>query len=242
MKLASLDQIKNRFFSETGMHTAQRRLLKLLNAQYIRKLKFFTDDFGLKSIYSISKKGEKLCKNIDVLSYERKNSSSQAPFHDLALVDIRLALEANFPSATFWSENALKNLVIQPERHRGLEALARAHSDGGLCLGTHDSNSDLVIGVEYEANQKSRERINGRIATYYSEERIEVVLFFAASHEVIRSVKNAERRYMKSQSPKLYFATFQNFISNQSKCIYENCLGQTFEMNMNEDGIVWIAN
>ncbi len=239
MKLASLDQIKKRFYSDTGMHTAQRRLLKLLRATYIRKLELITEKFGLKSIYSISKKGENLCKKLDDYFINQNKAASQAPLHDLALVDLREALELRFSEVYFWSENALSHLGSRHQRHRGLEALARSHSDAGLSINGQFDEQELVIGIEYEAQQKSQDRIRGRIATYHSEEKVQAVLCFAASKEIIRTMQNAEKKYIKSQPPKFYFSRYEEFISPKAECVFENCFRQKFKLKFAKGILNW---
>lgn len=178
-KVATVEQINRDIYRQSKINTAYKRLQLLQKLGLVRSCHHHA--LGKRKIVSLTERG---FKEFVADGTERTiELKSQAPLHDLALVDVKFHLLELNKVSRFCSENELKtwNIYWQSDDFNKFIDVR--------CDGVADVNLDggrVLFAVEMEAVQKARERSQEIIAKYYTS-LIPAVLFVCGD-DAIRSL------------------------------------------------------
>lgn len=114
---------------------------------------------------------------------------SQAPHHDIRLVDIRAELRRSHLVAEYVTENELQSAKCY-EEDPSWSSFVYVHCDGALCAQL--SAGKAYLAVEYEAQRKTKDRYRKLLKKYYAEADIPAVLYVGADQSILNVVKQVE--------------------------------------------------
>ena len=239
-KIASREQIGDRFFPDVSKDTVNRRLRKIAGLGLIKRT---TTAVGRKVIwcYSLTQRG--LAKIKPTLPYEVKTKAtrSECPLHDIALNDIRKEFESRSAVQGYYTENVLQTSIdfkddewFQPFIELNSDAMAEVDSRVGT----------LHLAIEFDLTHKSHRRYRRKLNAYYghslslmacsrplsSSRNVDGVLYICADEYILRTLRklDCETAQCHHSDHKLYFALLADVTGAVGEMAFTNARNGIF--------------
>ena len=229
-KIVSREQIGNRFFPSVCKDTVNRRLSKLVDLGLLRRKRAFE---GRLAIVRCLLKAQIISRRRSERESERYKKSyerSEYPLHDIALNDIRQAFEAKATVQGYYPENVLQ-VRTDFKNNEWLKPFVELNSDAMIEV---DSKvGTLNLAIEFEATHKSHRSYRRKFNAYYSQDKIDAVLYVCASKYILHTLlkldaETAERHACQS---KFYFAMFNDVTEAKKEMTFKNTHGDIFRVH-----------
>ncbi len=211
-RVVTLSQLHRAFFKDRKKISCFRRVRMLENSKFI---KHHSLTYKAQKLYLLTVKG---CAAIGVLDQEllKKGESarlynSQIP-HDIALVDVAIALQSLPFKISYLSENDIRSKLQNSFRSYISDAAIVIHEP-----------VKLAIGIEVELSLKSPKKYHEKFRYFaHDEETYSKHLYILDNielrHYFIKQVKEAERLYRINIAPLLLFVGLPSLIQNPYTC------------------------
>ena len=208
-RVTSFKQLATRFFANTLIPTAFKRLEKLYKAGYLTK-SFALWEAKRTAFYGSTDKGIKLLTESYRYKITHPDFKSDSITHDLGLVRLRIRLEKTKMLVEYLSESMLQSCSTLTESEK-LSGFARVNSDAVLYLNM--PTAKIVVALEYEISDKAERRYTKKLTDYYFSRNIGAVLYVcgdASIENLIRQTdKEADQKY-----PAKIFTCLEKTIQN----------------------------
>lgn len=219
-KVASRDQIHYHFFSDASRRAVNRRLKKILDLGLIRRMPVEAEN-GLIFSYLVTQKG--MDKVMSILPYGTDNNGTQSycPLHDMTLVDIRRAFEAQDSVQEYYTENVLQRSYDFKENHP-FRPFVELHSDGVISI---DAKTGILnLAVEFEAHKKTIERYRKKLDDYYLKRKVKGVLYICSDESILNTLSKTDKEVFTrhSRSSKMYLALLKDVIQSNKGMTFRN--------------------
>ena len=219
-KVASQQQIGSQFFRSASAQAVNKRLLKIKELGLIQRRPI---DVEGRIIYAYSLTRRGLTKMQLTLPYQVKTvaTSSECHLHDIALNDIRQALEAKDAVQRYYTENVLQTSTdLQGERKfrpfitLNSDAMAEVDSRIGV----------LNLAIEFDTTCKSKNRYMDKINAYYFNCGVDGVLYICANKYILHALLKADREVSERHQcdHKLYFALLEDVTGAVGEMAFTN--------------------
>lgn len=227
-KAATTRQIQNRFFPNAAYQTACGRIHLLTKNGWIRRFAL-SDDGCPRNAYSISDKAYKKYVFSEGENDRRHQTRSDSLSHDIALVDIRAALEKCVEVKKVFPENVLQSHQRFSKAPIFCDCV-ELRSDAVVELLVQNRHS-CFVPLEYEASLKSVERCEKKILNYYTRFDGEDVFFICKDKNVLRRMAEVELDLGNAFRGKMHFALLENVLSHDGKIRFQSAKGEVFSIN-----------
>lgn len=208
-KIATFDHIQRAVFANTSSKANYRRLAKLTKADWLRR-SGISHEKKLKYAYSLSEKAfDTYVREKDVNDREFQ-LTSEVPFHDLILLDIRNRFESLKTVKRFYSENVLQASykLAEDEEYKPFIEL---RSDAVIEVFLQDKFR-YVVPIEFEASLKTKGRNQSKILDYYIKYDGDAVLLISKDETILKSLAKTDKEISQEFKPKLYFALLSDVL------------------------------
>lgn len=222
-KVASIAQLRTKFFSKVTQQAASKRLSRLVRQGWLSCFGYAEHE-KMRFVYSLSHKGYETFVLREGENDRRRQLTSDSIGHDLALVDIRLALARNPAVTAFVTENLLQSCQEYSEDVE-LEDLVSLRVDGAVQIKAGSRRT--IAPIEYEASLKSRERCRDKIEGFYANYDGSLVIFVCKDESILKRMREIDKDVCQNRPSKMYFSLLKNVIESSSKLLLQTPDGDT---------------
>lgn len=208
-KIARIEDIRLDVFGGVSRQAVHRRVLKLAEERYLECTYLPGREGSL--AYSLGSRAfrESIAEK-GVLPREQRRSA--APFHDLALLQIRRWLLSQSRVQAFYSENGIAAGIF--DDFDGVKALGALNSDA--IVKVEFGGRSVLLPLEYEASEKFAARYERTVKRYYAEQKVEAVLVVAKKMQTIEKIMRIESR---EKAPHRFFYLLWDESTERAKFI-----------------------
>lgn len=227
-RVMSAAQIEAEFFSEVARQTFSARLLKLVRYGFLDRKIISSSEVGDFPAYSITPKALEVVKARYPFRIVKDYCKSDSVGHDVELVNVRNRIRAFRSVATYYTENMLQAC----EEFSGTDSLAafkKQNTDAALEVRKNGKIS--VAGLEFERSEKAFERYTKKLFGYYSDSRTAVIFYVCRSPAIQRVIARAEAAVMGSNRPRCFYASLEDVLKRNEKCIFKNLKGDSITLD-----------
>ncbi|MCB0309258.1 MAG: hypothetical protein KDD48_07785 [Bdellovibrionales bacterium] len=225
-KVALKTQIMRDVFRKSHP-TVSLRLQKLVHHHWLDRTAI--SGFGnMRYTYSISTKtlGEYIQSEwYDLTESKRK---SDAPAHDIVLIDIRNKLKSLSNVTQIISENMLQRKPSNSSSD-SYGAFRRLNSDNALKL-SFPNEDEYLLPLEYEASTKSSSRCRDKVMQYYTMTDFPAILYIVEKTSTQKQLVLCEQDLVQNARPKLFFAQANDVLHHEGKVTFTNFKGDTLAL------------
>ncbi len=223
-KVASFQQIVERYFPDVKKKSAYSSVARLVEAKYLVKMARI--EHGRPTIaFSLSDKCFRQFFHLEADSSMRKQFKSNSIEHDIALVDIQKRIRESSVFVSYLTENMLQSkselLACLP-----VSDFIDLRTDAAFELSHKDKS--YFLGLEYEASFKFSSRYRSKLLSYHSKPKIGIVIFVCANRQIVRSLMKVEKQYCSQFYSKIYYCTLDNLLNRNEKMTFFNIKNKSF--------------
>ena len=208
VKISTFQRIRSEIYPDYHLKSVCNRVYRLENNSLVRGWCNRRIANGERLI-TLTKKG--FYDYVATGDEQRIELGSEAPQHDLALSDIRNHLRKAERVLEYFTENQIQTWG-KARFDQKLASLVELNSDGVAILGISDE--EVLTPVEYEANLKSHDRYVSLINRYYRHDEVLLVIYVAATPEILNRVKQIEASIFPLDEPKITYCLLQDLQEN----------------------------
>lgn len=226
-RVASMDQIARRHFSNCARTVPFRRLRLLTRSGLLRSDCVFIESLMRKYV-SLTEKGWLHINEAWPYEMDTPHFISESPAHDLRLGDLVSRFEQLATFHSFISENMLQSSseLSQDER---LRDLVKLQADGALLLNGADGRI-YIYGLEMEISKKNPERLQEKLSAYYMAEGINGVIYVCSSNEIMALLARTDEQIRKERDSILHLGLETDVLNAQEKIFFRNAQKHGIEL------------
>ena len=208
VKIATYDQIARDVYPEYSLASVGNRIRKLEDNKLIGSSCHRLLFHGKRTVFLLKSSFDAFVKTGEEYRIELR---SDAPQHDLILVDIRSRFLQSKKTLKYQTENEIQtwNSEFRPINCDGL-------------LTTQLGPAAVFIPIEYEGSMKKEERYEPLVKKYYQNEAFQLVAFVAENTQILQKVMNIEKEIFNWEKPKFFYRLMQDFLADEALRL-ENC-------------------
>lgn len=212
-RVASLKQIRQRFFAKNTKCIPYRRTLGLIRDKYLevkseKKRNYFEHYVFLTEL------GWKAISEQWSYAIDNPLFKSDSVFHDLRLNEVLFRLEKLKCFKQYATENLLQS-SSDLQSDLKFRDLSKLYADGALVV-SGVSNKNFVYGVELEISKKAPERYIEKLKSYYRADGIDGVLYIVSDQQIYDCLVRADKEVCKDEDSILYLAFEKDVLSENS--------------------------
>lgn len=219
-KIASQEQIGNKFFPNVSVQTVNRRLRRLIGLKLLTRMSVI---MGRGAIYGYSLTPRGLAKIKQLLAYEIKTTSrlSECPFHDIALNDIRMAFDSKSAVKNYYTENVLQtstdlcsNDKFRPFIELNSDAMVEVDTKVGV----------LNLAIEFDTTHKSKSRYMHKLKAYYGKRIVDGVLYICTNEHILRMLLRIDKEIADRRRchPRMYLSLLTDVVGKRDELTFTN--------------------
>lgn len=202
-KVATVSEISQFLFPNTGIRQVHRRLRKLESRGLLVSQGYKTLKGRFINRFHLSRVGFNHIYQKEVLKNSGIKLSSDSIEHDLKLLHIGERLKRSPLCAAYLTENRLQ-LLRSRVAHSHLSDFVDFKSDA--YMGIESNNGNYNVAVEYERTQKKSLRYEHLIERYYLSPHVDIIFYFHETEKIKEIICELEERFWPKREPKFYFA------------------------------------
>lgn len=208
-KVASREQINRDIYATYWPQSVRKRLYLLKADKLIKAIRPISTWVDQTSLYSLTSKGFHVIKPFIQTPLIYKRLESDSIEHDLTLVDIRHAFTSNRYVTKYFTENQIHNEeTFQYSEEKKIFNQLRFDA---LIEFSKNSNNKVLIPIQYERTEKSKNRYKDILHNFYMESSIPAIIYITSSIKIEKAIKKAENEIEPNQdNQKLFYgATYK---------------------------------
>ena len=205
--MATVEQLKRKFFKDASIKNLRRRLRKLSQAGYLTSTWYELDQGSFK-LYLLNK--NKDWKQILEEDFEVEPFHSSSVVHDLILSDLSEVLSTYQVSSDLVTENLLKGFGKYQDQHH-LAPFRILNTD---IVWFVDFESDhFTIALEYERRLKKKTDYIKKFKEYYNQEEIKAVFYIVENKSMLRKLIEFDIEAKNKMKTKFFFVLKDEILS-----------------------------
>jgi len=225
MKIATAEQINKELFGHKNSQSVTERLKQLVEKRYLQRTPVLFET--LKYSYSITPGSFQsyLAKDI---KRQWRQLKSEAPGHDLTLVDIRRRLIKCGKVLTYLTENAIEAEFDCPVDFP-IRPFLEAHSDGAILF--RHNGKHFFLAIEYENSPQNSDLYRRRFLDYHLKRDVHGVIYITRDRSLKERLMALDRKQPDITHSKFFFTDLAEVLRSETKLRFSNVQGDILEMD-----------
>ena len=204
-KIADASQIREFCYPTADITDVRRRLKKLERFKLLASRRLSEKSHTYK-IFHLTKHGTKYLGKDYEGRLAKAKLKSDAPFHDLVLLNIGQLLSSKSVVEEYLTENLLQS-EDSCHKDRFMRAFVVLNSDAFLRLVFQGERYN--VAVEYERTAKHQKRYETLVDEYHAFSSVDAVFYFYESDKVKETIIRKEESKWQDNQPKFYFCRLE---------------------------------